>query len=289
MTTTFSSTNNNGSPSNCAKGTCGCISLVALIGLLIGIIAIAKSFTNVSPGEVGIVVTRGNLRSVGPGRHKIRPFVSDVTTMTTKTQLLNQQHVIPTKEGLAVQLETAVQFRLDVENAELVYRDVGMDYAERLIAPAAASTIRTLTSEAEAKALYTSGRGAIQDAMTEQLKTALSPRGIIVENCFLKGIVLPQQLQESIELKAQAEQDSQRMEFKLEQERQEAERKAIEAQGIADFQRIVSEGINDNLLKWKGIEATEKLADSNNAKLVIMGNGQDGLPVILNGGGDSTQ
>lgn len=280
--------NDDSQPSHCAIWSCGCISVAALLGLLVGAIALAKSFTNVSPGEVGIVVTRGNLRSVGPGRHKVRPFVADVKTMTTQTQLLNQQHVIPTKEGLAVQLETAVQFRIDESKAELVYRDVGMDYADKLLAPAAASTIRGLTSEAEAKALYTSGRGAIQDAMKDQLKTALSPRGIIVENVFLKGIVLPQQLQESIELKAQAEQDSQRMEFKLEQEHQEAERKAIEAQGIADFQRIVSEGINDNLLIWKGIEATEKLADSNNAKLVIMGNGKDGLPVILNGG-DSTQ
>jgi hypothetical protein len=51
----------------------------------------------------------------------------------------------------------------------------------------------------------------------------------------------------------------------------EAERKRIEAQGIADFQKIVSEGINRELLQWKGIEATEKLANSSNAKVVIVG------------------
>merc|ERR1719164_365359 len=77
------------------------------------------------------------------------------------------------------------------------------------------------------------------------------------------------------------EQEAQRMEFVLQKERQEAERKKIEAQGIADFQRIVSDGISPNLLKWKGIEATEKLARSENAKVVIMGNGKDSLPVIL--------
>jgi prohibitin 1 len=78
-----------------------------------------------------------------------------------------------------------------------------------------------------------------------------------------------------------AEQESQRMQFVLSKERQEAERKAIEAQGIADFQRIVSSGISDELLRWKGVEATERLADSCNTKVVIMGNGRDGLPVIL--------
>merc|ERR1712070_183927 len=85
----------------------------------------------------------------------------------------------------------------------------------------------------------------------------------------------------AIELKAQAEQEAQRMEFVLQKEQQEAERKKIEAQGIADFQKIVSDGISPNLLKWKGIEATEKLAKSPNSKIVIMGNSKDSLPVIL--------
>mmetsp|Transcript_17890 Transcript_17890/g.21433 ORF Transcript_17890/g.21433 Transcript_17890/m.21433 type:complete len:275 (-) Transcript_17890:166-990(-) len=263
-----------------------CLLITILAAMITGFTALGKSFTNVSPGEIGIVVTRGNLRAIGPGRHQVRPFISDVDHMTTKTQLLEQEHVIPTKEGLAVQLETAVQYRLDADKAKDVYKEVGKDYSGKIIAPAAASTIRSLTSNVEAKALYTNGRDQIQADMKDQLTAALDPRGIIVENVYLKGIVLPSQLRASIELKAKAEQEAEQMEFKLEKERQEAERKAIEAQGIADFQRIVSEGINGNLLKWKGIEATERLADSDNAKLVIMGNGEDGLPVILNGGGE---
>mmetsp|Transcript_3463 Transcript_3463/g.5014 ORF Transcript_3463/g.5014 Transcript_3463/m.5014 type:complete len:276 (+) Transcript_3463:53-880(+) len=271
---------------SCQVTTAICVLTTILVGAIVGFTALGKSFTTVSPGEVGIVVTHGNLRALGPGRHQVRPFVSEIDHMTTKTQLLEQEHVIPTKEGLAVQLETAVQYRLDTGKAKDVYKEVGKEYSEKIIAPAAASTIRSLTSNVEAKALYTNGRDEIQADMKEQLTEALAPRGIIIENAFLKGIVLPQQLRKSIELKAQAEQEAEQMEFKLEQERQEAERKAIEAQGIADFQRIVSEGINNNLLKWKGIEATEKLAESDNTKLVIMGNGEDGLPVILNGGGD---
>src|SRR5207249_2208381 len=97
----------------------------------------------------------------------------------------------------------------------------------------------------------------------------------------LRRVGLPQGLSAAIEEKLRAEQESQRMQFILTKEKQEAERKRIEAQGISDFQKIVTQGISDNLLRWKGIEATLKIAESNNAKVVIVGNGKDGLPVIL--------
>ena len=73
------------------------------------------------------------------------------------------------------------------------------------------------------------------------------------------------------------------MKFVLQKEQQEAERKRIEAQGITDFQKIVSQGLNTQLLEWKGIEATEKLANSPNAKIVVIGNSKNGLPLILGG------
>ncbi len=71
------------------------------------------------------------------------------------------------------------------------------------------------------------------------------------------------------------------MQFTLNRERQEAERKRIEAAGVADFRRIVATGISSELLRWKGIEATEKLATSQNAKVVVIGAGKEGLPLIL--------
>ena len=286
----------------------GCICLsaifgvVALVGTIVGFVALAQSRTTIPPGEVGIVISRGNLRSVGPGRHQIQPFVSEVVLMDGKTQLLSQHHVTPTTEGLSVQLDTTIQYRLDKDNADKVYLDVGEDYAEKLIAPASSSILRSLTSEKEAKALYTSGRSEIQSAMQDRLTEILSPRGIIIEAVLLQGIVLPDQLRQSIELKAQSEQEVARMEFKMEQERLEAQqeseragfrveqerleaqRKAAEAEGIAEFQRIVSEGISENLIKWKALEATLELAKSDNSKLIFMGNGQNDLPVLLNNG-----
>ena len=95
------------------KGTAACICLAVsavlfITGAIVGFVALAKSRIMVSPGQVGIVVTRGNLRAVGPGRHKVSPFASDVTYLSTKTMLLQQEHLIPTKEGLAVRLQTAV-------------------------------------------------------------------------------------------------------------------------------------------------------------------------------------
>ena len=97
----------------------------------------------------------------------------------------------------------------------------------------------------------------------------------------LRDIKLPDPLRNAIEAKQQADQQSQQMQFVLQRERQEADRKRIEAQGVADFQRIVSTGISDQLLQWKGIEATEKLVNSPNSKVVVIGNPKNGLPLIL--------
>ena len=150
------------------------------------------------------------------------------------------------------------------------------------------SAVRGLTSEVSAKALYTSGREVIRTKLLEELNEKLSPRGIKMEDVLLKGIILPKLLTDAIELKAQAEQASATMEFKLSKERQEAERKKLEASGIQSFQKIVSEGISPQLLQWKGIEATEKLATSHNAKIVMMGNSKESMPVLLSTAGDES-
>lgn len=235
----------------------------------------------VPPGAVGIVVTLGNIQASSNGLHFKAPLLSSLEILSTKTQLLEAQNVIPTKEGLSVTLDTAVLFRLDPSRAADLYREVGPNYQDVLLEPEAASAVRGLTSEYDAKALYSSGRTTIQDALHKELMTKLEPRGILVEDVLLKDLILPAQLTKSIEEKAQAEQEAARMEFVLLKEQQEAQRKAIEAGGIADFQRIVSEGISEELLKWKGVEATEKFAGAPNTKIVLMGNSGANLPVIL--------
>ena len=242
----------------------------------------------VPPGMVGVVVTLGKVNAYSSGLHNRLPLVSELFLFSTKTQLIEEENVIPTKEGLSVTLDTAVLYRLDPNKAADLYQQVGPNYEAVLLKPEAASAVRGLTSESEAKALYSSGRTLIQDSLKKELTEKLAPRGIIIEDVLLKDIKLPDQLSKAIELKVQAEQEAARMEFVLQKEKQEAERKAIEAQGIADFQRIVSEGISEELLKWKGVEATEKFANAPNTKLVIMGNSGSDLPVILSADSDRT-
>src|SRR5206468_11309594 len=106
-------------------------------------------------------------------------------------------------------------------------------------------------------------------------------RGIITEAVLLRKIGLPPIVANAIQEKLRREQEAEQMKFVLQKEQQEAERKRIEAQGIADFQRIVAAGISPQLLEWKGIEATEKLALSPNSKIVVIGNSKTGLPIIL--------
>jgi regulator of protease activity HflC (stomatin/prohibitin superfamily) len=98
---------------------------------------------------------------------------------------------------------------------------------------------------------------------------------------LLRKIGLPPVVANAIQEKLKREQEAEQMKFVLQKEQQEAERKRIEGQGIADFQRIVAQGIRPQLLEWKGIEATEKLASSGNSKVVVIGSGKNGLPIIL--------
>jgi prohibitin 1 len=103
----------------------------------------------------------------------------------------------------------------------------------------------------------------------------------MIESTPMRRLTLPAKITAAIEDKLSADQESQRMTFVLTKEKQEADRKRLEAQGIADFQRIVTEGISDKLLQWKGIEATQDLAKSQNSKIVVIGNSKNGLPLIL--------
>lgn len=104
-----------------------------------------------------------------------------------------------------------------------------------------------------------------------------------MNDVLTRNIELPSKLEESIERKLQQEQESLKYEFRIEKVRKEANRKRIEAEGIRDFQYIVSDGVTPSLLKWKGIEATEELAKSQNTKIIVIGSGEDGLPIILGG------
>lgn len=248
-----------------------------------GLLALAQWLTVVPAGNVGVIDFFGNVSSrvLHAGINVVNPLAR-VVKMSVKTQEIKEVMQVPSREGLTVGLETSVLFHLDAQKAPQVYKTVGRFYTGVILEPQFRSVTRGVTAEYDAKALYTSEREHLSQLILRDLEKQTGPRGVIVESVPLRRVILPPGLTQSIESKLQAEQESQRMQFVLTKEKQEADRKRIEARGIADFQRIVVEGISDQLLRWKGIQATEKIATSQNAKVVIIGSGKDGLPLIFN-------
>jgi prohibitin 1 len=258
------------------------IGFLKLAAVVIIAILLLASTTSIPTGNVGVLTLFGRVTGdvLGEGIHLINPLKS-VQKMSVQTQSVKESANVPSNEGLILALDTSLLFRLDRNKAAQVFQTVGENYAEKIVEPTLRSTIRGSTSSHTANALYTNARDLVQQQIQDELTTQLAPRGIIVEAVLLRDVQLPAMLKGSIEAKQQAEQDALRMNFILQKEKQEAERKRIEAQGIADFQKIVAQGISPQLLEWKGIEATEKLATSNNAKVVIVGNSKNGLPLVL--------
>jgi len=257
----------------------------ALIGMIVAIfVALLQCFTIIPAGHTGVVDFLGNVsdNTLKPGVNIVNPMAK-IEKMSIKTQELKEVMNVPSEEGLGVELEISLLFRLNSEKANDIYKTVGPNYVEIILTPQFRSVVRGVTAKYEAKALYTASREKLAGEIVEELEKLVGPRGITIEQAPLRQITLPSRLKQSIEEKLQAEQESQRMQFVLQRESQEADRKRIEAKGIADFQEIVSKGISEQLLKWKGIEATEKLANSQNTKVVIIGSGKEGLPIILGG------
>jgi prohibitin 1 len=255
--------------------------LVIVIAVLAFILLMAST-TSIPTGNVGVLTLFGRVtgETLPEGIHLVNPLKS-VQKLSVQTQSVKESANVPSNEGLILALDTSLLFRLNKDKAAEVYQKVGADYAEKIVEPTLRAAIRASTSAHTANALYTNARELVQQQIQDELTAQLAPRGVIVENVLLRDVQLPAMLKGSIEAKQQAEQDALRMSFILQKEKQEAERKRIEAQGIADFQKIVATGISPQLLEWKGIEATEKLAASSNAKVVIIGNSKNGLPLVL--------
>src|SRR6184192_2068252 len=250
--------------------------------LVVVIIVLMASTTSIPTGNVGVLTLFGRVtgETLPEGIHLMNPLKS-VQKLSIQTQSVKESANVPSNEGLILALDTSLLFHLDKNMAAQVYQSIGENYADKIIEPTLRAAIRASTSAHTANALYTNARELVQQQIQDELTKQLAPRGVIVENVLLRDVQLPAMLKGSIEAKQQAEQDALRMSFILQKEKQEAERKRIEAQGIADFQKIVATGISAQLLEWKGIEATEKLAASSNAKVVIIGNPKNGLPLVL--------
>ena len=256
------------------------------VGLLVIVLLVVVlgscSLTTIDTGHVGVLTLFGQVtrEQLPEGMHIINPLKA-VTKLSIRTQESKEIAEVPSSEGLLIHLEASLLYRLEPAQATDVYQKIGRDYMDVVVSPNFRSVMRTVTAAHTASALYSDARESVAQQMLVEMRKIVQPRGIMIENVLLRDIKLPATLKASIEAKQQADQDAQRMNFVLQKERQEAERKRIEAQGISDFQRIVTVGISQQLLEWKGIEATLEIAKSPNAKVVVIGNPKNGLPVIF--------
>jgi regulator of protease activity HflC (stomatin/prohibitin superfamily) len=276
------------------------LSVVALV------VAVFSAITMVPAGHVGIPIVFGRVqdRNLTEGLHFVNPF-AQVVSMTVRTETYTMSAARDegaikgddsiaalSSDGLMMPLDITLAYRLVATDAPWLYRSIGPDYVDKVIRPASRTAVREAIAGFTAQEAYSSRRQElslnIDQLLTTRLRELLmqhedflNRRGFIIEQVMIRNVQLPARVKNAIEEKLEAEQQALRMRFVLEKERQEAQRKAIEAQGISDFQSIVSRGISDQLLAWKGIEATEQLAHSSNSKIVIIGNPKNGMPLII--------
>ena len=256
--------------------------ITVLVIILFLLFLAGGPFKTVPAGHVGVKDFFGQVSSdTLPAGIRIVVPLTRVVKMSVQTQEMKEVAEVPSKEGLILSLETSLLFQLDPAKAAEIYRTVGADYVGTIVEPQFRSVIREITASYEAKSLYSAERERIAGEMFALFQRIASPRGVIAQQVLLRKIGLPLVVANAIQEKLRREQEAEQMKFVLQKEQQEAERKRIEAQGIADFQRIVAQGISAQLLEWKGIEATEKLATSSNAKVVVIGSSKSGLPIIL--------
>ena len=276
----WQSARKNANTSTIARGSSAIFGGVAV---LFALVAFSQAFTVIPAGHVGIVDFFGTVsdKTLSPGINFVNPMAK-VVNYSAQTKEHKENMQVLSREGLTIGLELSVLYRLNPDSAASIYKNIfGGDYEEVILVPQFRSISRAVTASFQASALYSTERERLSEAVQAELAKVIGVRGIVVEATPLRNVALPSQLTEAIEQKQRADQESQRMEFILTKEKQEADRKRIEAKGIADFQTIVAAGISEQLLRWKGIEATLKIAESTNSKVVIIGSGKDGLPIIL--------
>ncbi|MEQ1754118.1 MAG: prohibitin family protein [Micropepsaceae bacterium] len=276
--------------------------LRSILLFLVGVgLMVASGFTQIGVGQVGVSSLFGSVDSTAlePGLHLINPL-KNVVQMSTRTETFsahagqdqNAGDVIEavSSDGMRMPLDTTVLYRLVQSDAPWVFEHLGEDYGDKVIVPGIRTAVREALSKFTAQEAYGPKRDDLtqmmNDNMRKHVRSLLDDYGfkgqaVSIQQVLLRNIGIPEQVRDAIEKKLSAEQQSLAMRFVLEKETQEAERKRIEARGIADFQKIVTEGISDKLLAWKGIEATLEVSKSPNAKVIIIGNGKNGLPIIF--------
>jgi len=243
-----------------------------MIKYIFGILVIIQfmSCAVVRPGEIGVKQRLGKLsnKSYDEGLVWFNPFTTKVVKTNIQISDIELSLSLPSKEGMSVQSQISILYRIEKKSVPKVIANIGMGY-ETIISNVFRSAAADVCSKFFAKDMHSGMRSEIEQAIKEKMDLTLLEQGIIVEAVLMKSIQLPSGLTSSIEQKLQAEQNAMRMVFILEQEKLEAERKIIAAKGTRDAQIILSEGLTDQIIKVRSIEAFIELAKSPNGKVII--------------------
>jgi regulator of protease activity HflC (stomatin/prohibitin superfamily) len=266
------------------------IKLAGIGVLVIGVLL--SSVYQVEPGEVGVQKLFGKVSNnvLESGLNFKNPLV-EVVNFDIRTENYTMSGVadegtrtgddairVLSADGLEVVIDLTVLYRVVSSEAPRILREIGTDYRNVIVRPICRTKIRDNAVYYDAIALYSTRRDEFQARIYKSIESDFKDRGLILEQLLVRNIVLPASVKATIESKINAEQEAQKMTFVLQKEKQEAERKRVEAQGIADYQRIISTGLSDKQLQYEMIKA---IATSPNAKLIIMNDGKNSTPVIL--------
>jgi len=244
----------------------------------------SRIFIIVRPGEAAVMYrtfTTGTQTDIvyPEGLHIVWPF-NQLTRYSTRTQILLHEFTVLTNRGLPIDLRLAVRYHPIYELVGLLHQQVGPEYPERIILPQIESVLRRQIGQYSPEDIYTNKAGVLSNIITLAIEE-VGRRFVNVEDIIIRELRLPDPVREAIESKLIYEQESLAYKFRLEREKREAERKRVEAIGTMVYQDIISATLNETLLKWQAVQATQNLAESENAKVVIIGSGKEGLPVIL--------
>ena len=244
---------------------------------------VASGIRIIEPGEVGVLDLFGKVqdREIRSGVNLVNPLMR-VHAFSIKTREMQEQMNVPSQEGLEVDLDVSILYRMQPEMASEIFKTIGPDFEEIVIRPSFRSAVRNVSVRFEARDLYTAGRELITQSLFDDLQDNLAGRGIEIEKVLIRGIKLPEMVTTAIEEKLKADQEAQKMQFVLQRVELEAEQKKIEAGGIKAANEIIAQSLTDNYIRWYRIEMLKELVNSPNNTIIIIPEDLQSVPMIMN-------
>ena len=255
--------------------------VVVILLLLFG----GKMFLIIQAGERGVIfkpytsgLDKENIYS--EGFHIIAPW-NDMYIYDVREQQRDEPMDVLDKNGLSISMDVTVRFNPVFDKIGFLHQQFGVNFINVLVVPEVRSCVRKVAGRYTAEEIYSTKRAEVEQSIIEETKKVLIDNYIEMKALLIRSINLPAQIKGAIESKLQQEQEALAYEFRLQREQLEAERRRIEAEGIASFNRIVNASLTEKIIQQRGIEATIELAKSQNTKVIVIGSGKDGLPLIL--------